>query len=179
MIKWPNMLLVAGTGRNVGKTTFVCKVVANVSKDQPIIAIKITPHIHDLCSHCKILLQTERLIITEETSKEYSKDSSKMLAAGAQKVYYVQGADDQFSKVIDFLKPLIPNNEALVCESAALRNIVQPGYFVLMSVNKNEPLKKNAHLLEYAYHHIIDYDYQVDDLKFKNGKWLRNCQAIK
>ena len=75
MKQWPNMLLVAGTGRNVGKTTFVCRIISNISKNQPIIAIKITSHIHELCSSCNILFQLPNLIIAEEKSTTSYKDS--------------------------------------------------------------------------------------------------------
>jgi len=171
MIHWPNMLLVAGTGRNVGKTTFVCNVINNVSKDQPIIAIKITPHLHELCRSCKIMFHSSDLIIAEETSLTSHKDSSKMLAAGAQIVYYIQGSDNQMEQVINLLTPLISNTTAIICESAALRNYLIPGQFVLINSSKGDKSNKNMDKLLIADKSIIDYNYKISDFNFKNGVW--------
>lgn len=171
MMNWPNMLLVAGTGRNVGKTTFVCKVIENVSKKSPIVAIKITPHVHDLCDSCVTLFKSDKLTITEETSKTLPKDSSKMLAAGAQKVYFIQGADDQLDKVIEFLRNIIPERTAIICESAALRNFINPGLFVLMSIKSDGVIKKNADKIPLANLHIWDYNYNATEFYFLSGKW--------
>jgi len=172
MIHWPNMLLVAGTGRNVGKTTFVCKVISAISNNQPIVAIKITPHVHDLCDSCITLFRSDKLTITEETSKYLPKDSSKMLAAGASKVYFIQGADDQLEKIVEFLRVLIPENCAIVCESAALRKIINPGLFILMSVKAEGVIKKNADKVSLANLHIWDYKYSIEPIDFENGKWM-------
>ena len=175
MINWPNMLLVAGTGRNVGKTTFVCKVIENVSKKLPVIAIKITPHVHNLCDSCVTLFKSDKLTITEETSKTLPKDSSKMLAAGAQKVYFIQGADDQLEKVIEFLRKIIPESTAIICESAALRNFINPSLFVLMSVKSNGVNTKNADKVSLANLHIWDYKYNATEFCFESGGWeIRN-----
>lgn len=172
MMYWPNMLLIAGTGRNVGKTTFACKIIENISKTVPVVAIKITPHVHELCPSCQVLYKSANLSITEETSKDAPKDSSKMLAAGAQKVYYVQGADAHLQHVVEFLQERIPNDSAVVCESAALRNKVAPGLFVLMSTTPQESLK-NEGLIGLAQVHILDYVYDPGQFRFENGMWIQ------
>lgn len=173
MNTWSNMLLVAGTGRNVGKTTFVCRLIEQISNQQAIIAIKVSPHIHDNdVSHCKIIHKTEGLIIVEETSVYSNKDSSRMLAAGAQKVFYIQSNGDALSKAVEILKVLIPDDIALICEAAALRELIEPGCFVLMSSNK--PIVKNKHLLPLAHKHIVNFDYKITDFIFEKGKWKEN-----
>lgn len=170
MIEWKNMLLVAGTGRNVGKTTFVCNVIKHISHNQPIMAIKISPHLHDEdCSHCKVIFKCKDLIITEETSINNKKDSSKMLAAGAQKVYYIQCDTSTIKESIRVLKEIIPDSVALVCESAALREKVNPGYFVLMS--GKEAIVKNKHLLPFANKHIVNFNYESCSFLFENNGW--------
>jgi hypothetical protein len=156
----------------VGKTTFVCKVIENVSKKSPIVAVKITPHVHDFCDSCVTLFKSDKLTITEETSKTLPKDSSKMLAAGAQKVYFIQGADDQLDKVIEFLQEIIPESTAIICESAALRNFINPSLFVLMSVESDGVIKKNADKIKLANLHIWDYKYSIEPIDFETGRWM-------
>ncbi len=166
------MLLVAGTNRNVGKTTFACRLIKHISKKQNVVAIKITPHIHKLCNTCKIIYTSKGLIVSEETCKKTTKDSSKMLAAGAQKVFYVQANDNYLNKAIEILTPLIPDNYAVICESAALRNIVKPGLFVLMSTKDRKDNNKNIDKIPLADFHFYDYNYKVKDFDFKNSIWI-------
>ncbi len=174
MINWPNLLLIAGTGRNVGKTTFACTIIEQVSKTTNVIAIKITPHIHILCDSCVTILQAHDLLITEETSPELQKDSSKMLAAGAEKVYFIQGADNKMPRVLEFLQKVIPKNTAIICESAALRDYIKPGVFVLMSTDKSKQIVKNADKIELADIHIFDFEYDVNEFEYKEGTWEIN-----
>jgi len=171
MITWHNMLLVSGTARNVGKTTFVCKIIEAISKNQPIIAIKITPHFHELCSSCKLLYKSEKLIIAEEKSTKTEKDSAKMLAAGAHRVFYVQGADDKLPEAIEYIKPIIAFDIAVICESAALRNYIKPGLFVLMLPNKDDIAQKNKDKMPLADRKIFTFNYQSNEFEFENGKW--------
>ena len=54
MIRLPNLIIVSGTGQNVGKTTFVQSVI-NKFSSQNITAIKISPHKHEQCESAKII----------------------------------------------------------------------------------------------------------------------------
>ena len=171
MIEWPNLLIISGTSRNVGKTTFACKLINQIAKENTVTAIKVTPHFHELGYSANILYKSDELVISQEMDADIPKDSSKMLNAGASKVYYIQGDDSQLEKVIDFLKPLIPNTNAIVCESAALRRLINPGVFVLMSINKNIPLNKNRDMIPLASCHIWDYNYSIKDFVFDKERW--------
>lgn len=169
MINWPNLFLVAGTGRNVGKTTFVCDIIKRISQQQAIIAIKITPHLHNDCNHCKTLYQSDNLIISEETSNNTGKDSTKMLKSGAEKVYYIQGADNVLDFVAAYLIDKIPGTQPIICESAGLVNFVKSGLFVVMQ--KSSGIAKNDYLKRADNRMIIDFEYDVSDYLFKDGKW--------
>lgn len=171
MKKWPNLLLVSGTSRNAGKTTFACKLIKHIAKSNTVVAIKITPHFHELGCFANVLYKSEELVISQEMDTDIPKDSSKMLAAGASKVYYIQGDDSQLEKVIDYLKPLIPNTNAIVCESAALRSIAEPGILVFMSIDRSLPIKKNSDKISLADYHYWDYNYSIEDFDFNDGEW--------
>ena len=45
-ISFPNLLLVAGNGRNVGKTWLVCRIIEKISQNQKVTAVKISSHYH-------------------------------------------------------------------------------------------------------------------------------------
>jgi hypothetical protein len=169
MMEWKNMLVLAGTNRNVGKTTLACKIIRQISQAQPVVAVKITPHFHADCSSCQMLFAAEGLQITKELSTQSSKDSSLMLAAGASEVYYVQAKDDKLSVVIGFLKNHISESQPVVCESAAIRNFINPGKFILLSGDKI-PLK-NLDKISLADAHLQNFDFNAIQFAYSSGGW--------
>jgi hypothetical protein len=166
---WKNMLLIAGTNRNVGKTTFACRIIEQVSLYQTVVAIKITPHFHSNCNTGITLFESKNLIIAEETSSSTLKDSSKMLLAGAGKVFYIQATDEKMQDAVDYLMQLIPYDVAVVGESAALRNYLKPGLFVVMSLSGS--ISKNSDMIPLADLHLVDFNYNVGQISFNEGLW--------
>ncbi len=167
MKNWENLLVIAGTNRNVGKTTFACKVIEQVSVNYPVTAIKITSHFHASCASCRIIYESDTIVITQELSETSPKDSSKMLAAGAKIVYYVQAADEKLNEVISVLEPLMPKNEPIICESAALREFINPGLFVVLAGDKEAV--KNQHLIVQADIYFKDFEFKFDSIGFVDG----------
>lgn len=123
----PNFLLVSGSGRNVGKTTAGCAVVAANAKNAPVFAMKISPHFHPLTSSLSILFQSSRLVIAEEYDSFSGKDSSRYLAAGAKRVFYVQVLDEKLPELVQWIRRHIHENMPVVCETASLGSVVIPG----------------------------------------------------
>ncbi|MGE4289148.1 MAG: hypothetical protein AB7E36_10685 [Salinivirgaceae bacterium] len=169
MMEWKNMLVVAGTNRNVGKTTLACKIIHQISQLQPVVAIKITPHFHADCSSCQLLYVEKGLQITKELSTTSHKDSSLMLAAGASEVFYVQATDEKLPIVINFLIQRIAENIPVVCESAAIRNFINPGKFILLSGNKI-PLK-NLDKIPLADAHLQNFYFNAIQFAYSSSGW--------
>jgi len=143
-----NTIIVAGTGQNVGKTTFVCNL---ISENNNIIAIKISPHFHKLTKTDKILVQTNNYIIIEETKTNTGKDSAKMLKAGAKKVFYVQSTDKYLPLVFNEIKKLIPKKSDIIIESGGARNIFKPNLFIMIKHADTNKIKlKSVKLLNLA-----------------------------
>ena len=61
-----------------------------------ITAIKITPHFHETTEGLLTISEITGYTIYEETERNSFKDTSRMLAAGAHKVYFAKVWDDQF-----------------------------------------------------------------------------------
>ena len=53
MLDLPNMIIVGGAGRNVGKTEFACELIRQSAERHSVVAVKVTT-IHDVngCSSC-------------------------------------------------------------------------------------------------------------------------------
>ena len=131
-MKITNLLLIAGTGTKSGKTSLACRILKDF-KELGITAIKITPHFHETTAGLVPLDENKGYSIYEETEMDSRKDTSRMLHAGALKVFFAKVWDDQLPDVFKKILEYIPPNTPVVCESPALRHFAEPGVFVIMT----------------------------------------------
>ncbi len=171
------MLIVAGTGRNVGKTSFVCEMIARFAKKQEVLAIKISPHFHHISESEKLIERTEYYEIIEELTPVFSKDSSRMLKAGAKQVFYVQTkTDDALPQVIEILKSFWTADTAVVCESGGLRHFIEPGLFVVCHSKSQPEMKPHLKILETKVDQFLlfqnsKFDFDLTKFKFEDSSW--------
>jgi hypothetical protein len=128
----PNLLLIAGTGTKAGKTTVACRII-ELFPELQITAVKITPHFHETTPGLILLEEGDGYAVYEEKESSASKDTSRMLKAGAVKVYFAKVWDNKLADVFERILKLIPENVPIVCESPALRYFIEPGVFVIVS----------------------------------------------
>jgi hypothetical protein len=131
------LIVVGGTGRNVGKTEFVCQLIERISDQFPVYALKVSAIFPDE----KIFHGTHSggettLQLFEETKRTTEKDTSRMLRAGASRVFYLQSDDAGIETgYVRFIKH-VPENGVVVCESNSLGRFVKPALaIVVKSVN--------------------------------------------
>ncbi len=135
--KWANILLVAGSGRNVGKTTFICQLLDSIKEMNPI-AIKISPHFHEPTEGLKLLSEDKNYQIFEETQKDKPKDSSRYLKHGAKKSIYIQSQDEHLLEVFIALFPFLDAESPVLIESASLHKYVHGGLFLFIYNDEKE-----------------------------------------
>ena len=172
----PNVLLIAGAGRNTGKTTLACAIIRQISRGNKVAAIKISPHPHRQNPQQKIIEETSRYMIIEETDKHTAKDSSRMLRAGAHRVYYLQSTDRHIRMPFNKIMEMIPSGTAVVCESGALLNEVRPGLFLMLNRKGESTVRKGIDQLPYPPDQRIvfdgkDFDADITKISFRNDKW--------
>ena len=178
----PKLLLIAGTGRNTGKTTLACHIIRKFSAVQPIIGIKITPHFHKESQSGKILINTADLFIAEETNPATEKDSSLMLFAGAQMVYFVMAGDEHLVEAYNEIHKRIPENALIICESGGLRHKLVPGLFFMMTGKESGITKPATEKLMLLADRQIYFDgekinFDLDVIEIVNNQWtLKNLQ---
>jgi len=136
-------VIIAGTARNVGKTTLACRIIKqNSSKN--IIALKFVTlkeggQIHSHHSDVKTYS------IIEETNLKSSKDTVKMLKSGAKKAYLIVSKEEFVEKALSEFIRLLDNDDFVIVESATLRNYIIPRKFIIVdregAVNKKEYIK--------------------------------------
>jgi molybdopterin-guanine dinucleotide biosynthesis protein len=147
-----NVLLISGTGRNVGKTTLACRLIEHFRKHN-IIGVKISPHFHPYDEKQEqLIFKSEEIIILEEQSAGRPKDSSRMLRAGAKRVFFIMAKDEHLQKAFSTINELLKEKHPMIIESAALRNYMRPAVFVLMDSEETakDSLQKNTHLRSWA-----------------------------
>jgi len=141
---YPNILLVSGSSRNVGKTAFICIALKQFSNTYPIISIKISPHFHKTTDHLIFLKDTEQCKITIETSTFSNKDTSKYLQAGTLKSFFIQCQDSEVVNAFDFVVSKYQKNQLFIVESGNLKDHIKPGVSIFITnSNKDDIIKKN------------------------------------
>jgi hypothetical protein len=172
----PQMLLIAGTGRNSGKTTLACRIISKFSKTLPLVAVKVTPHFHKIIPGGKVIINERHLYIGEETNPSSGKDSSRMLAAGAHQSFFVMTTDEYLGKAISRIITLIAEKSLLVCESGGLRHWVIPGLFLMMNRPGQEEQKSCSTTLKSLADRLIAFDgremdFDLQSIKIINNRW--------
>lgn len=118
------IIMVAGAGQNVGKTTLCCELIKVLTPLHHLTAIKLASHRHELSPRQKILFQEDSLIIADETDTRSGKDSARFLNAGAKQALFVQSTDEQLPVLVSWIN--INIDGWLVIESGILGDYLHP-----------------------------------------------------
>jgi hypothetical protein len=128
-----NLIIVAGAGRNVGKTELACRLIRKFSTRTDIYALKVSAiHPDEGIFHGDHTNLESGIDLVEETRIGLEKDTSRMLQAGATRVFYLQGDDRRIRAGYLRFQSLVPADAAIVCESSSLWKYVQPGLLLLL-----------------------------------------------
>ncbi len=189
MIDIPCMIMVGAGDRNIGKTEFVCSLIRKFGSEHNIIGIKVTT-INELDSSCPrggegcgVCARLEgNFCITEETNNLSNKDTCRMLAAGAKKVFWLRVLKNHFEEGITALLEVIGNDQIMICESNSLRSIVEPGLFFMVRNGKATRCKPSAkEVIRYADDIVLfdgnQFDIDINSIKLVNGKWAMKMNA--
>jgi len=132
MKKLNDLILVSGSGRNCGKTALACALIKTLSGTEKVTAIKITPHFHFTGGQQQLMEQGPGYRIFVEKDAGTGKDTSRMLRAGAQTVYFVQCADRGVNRAMESLMRFHSTDGVFVCESGSLGLFFKPAFHVLV-----------------------------------------------
>jgi len=176
-----NLLIIAGTGTKSGKTTLACRIIEQF-KSLDIYSIKITPHFHETTAGLIMISEKKGYSIYEETNRETTKDTSRMLNAGSYKVYFAKVWDDQLFTAFNEIMKLIPSGAPVICESPALRNFTEPGVFLIINsktINKHKDIK-HLQLLPHLMFELEELENTVSiPIGFEGGKWSYKKSGLK
>ena len=178
MEKFEHILLVSGGKRNVGKTTFICNIVA-MHKNQAVTAVKISPHFHEPTAGLQAITKGDGWQLFKETNTGLDKDSSLYLKSGATESFYLQSKKDSLKDAFKALSPLLPANKPTIIESAGLMDIIKPGLYVVV-LPDGECLKKEIESKLMLADLIVISDgkkfYPPSEKISYKGKWALNTK---
>lgn len=164
------MLIVRGTGRNVGKTLSACNIIKQLAEKHNPVGVKISPHFHSLDGIQDCIHKSEKLIIVEEKNIS-GKDSSRMLQAGAKKVFYIQAKNDQLPEAINLLSVHLNPYEPVVVESGGLYDYIEPSLLITIIGNKNGKeinIRNSTNALNLPSAKV--HEFMWNSIQFKNRK---------
>ncbi len=152
MILYNKMIIVGGTGRNIGKTHLAEMVIKKLADQAEVMAVKISnlnPGNRDLHGSHEMVVEDDFLIY-EEKNREGGKDSMRFLKAGAKRSFFIITDDAHLPLAFDRLMTKIKSNVVMVCESNALRQWIVPGLFLMVSDAQQERKKDLEGLFAWA-----------------------------
>jgi len=178
MMYYPDLLLIGGSSRNVGKTTLILHYIQKFKDIFPIIGLKVTsiyPNDETLHGYHKNSLAKNYEIFKEDTY-DGIKDTSKMLLAGAKDVYYIRTLDQFISEAFLKFSENISTETKIICESVSLRKYIQPGLFILIQHSKPHQMKSSYTELKPLADLIItsngnNFDFDTDHIGYFNERW--------
>ena len=191
-----NMIMIGATGRNTGKTEMACRLIKKFISSYTVIALKVTTvketdgKCHGGDERCgKYSSLNANYSLTEEVSDNPPKDTGKMLAAGAHKVYWLEVKKEYLAEGLEKFLKLIGNgpDNIIICESNSLRTVVKPGLFLINQNIRESSIKPSCQNVLNHHDYMIHFDsekfvFDIDaaDINYAEKRWSvrENATAI-
>ncbi|HVG27084.1 MAG TPA: hypothetical protein VM865_05730 [Acidobacteriaceae bacterium] len=122
-------IVIGGHTRNIGKTSVVAGLIAALPQLNWT-AIKITQFGHGVCSAngepCDCEIADHTLALSEERDPTSGTDTSRFLAAGASRVFWLRTRQGQLSEAMPRLRSLLASSTNVILESNSVLRFLQP-----------------------------------------------------
>lgn len=173
-----HLLMIGGSGRNVGKTTLALEIIRKFAETVNITGLKVSTHnLKDRAFHgSHNSMEINDYSISVETCQNPGKDTARMIFAGAKQAYYIESPDTLiYESYIKFKELYLPEGP-IICESKSLRKFVIPGLFIFLI----DPLKAKTDVIEYEavadhVHYFIpakpSFNDLVDQIEYTKKGW--------
>lgn len=143
------VIVIGGHTRNIGKTSVVAGIIAAMP-ERRWTAIKITQFGHNVCSAngepCDCHTADHTLAISEERDRASGTDSSRYLAAGAQRSFWVRTRQGQLHEAMPRVRSLIAEAANVIIESNSVLRFLRPDLFLSVLSPQIADFKDSARL---------------------------------
>ncbi|MEI6173635.1 MAG: hypothetical protein WCR01_07765 [Bacteroidota bacterium] len=130
---FPQFIIISGSGKKVGKTYLAVNLIRSFSGKFPLLALKISPHLHDSLGNSGMVAASAGIRIFQDM-EPHRKNSGKFLEAGAARSFFMETDDEHLAEAFErFMKECNPQNEPVIIESGALGHLIQPGLLIFIN----------------------------------------------
>lgn len=141
------IVVIGGHSRNIGKTSVVCALISAMPECRWI-AMKITQFGHGVCSAnsepCDCETADHTVAISEERDRATGTDSSRYLAAGAARSYWVRTRQGQLAEAMPRIRAILATAENVILESNSVLRFLQPDVYASVLDPKVGDFKRSA-----------------------------------
>jgi hypothetical protein len=141
------IIVIGGQSRNMGKTSVVAGLIAALPPYNWT-AFKITQFGHGQCSldgepcHCATADHT--WAISEEKDLSGKRDSSRFLAAGAKRSFWVRTEQGRLAEAMPVLRRRLSESENAILESNSILKFIRPDLYITVLNPATEDFKTSA-----------------------------------
>ncbi len=183
MIGMPGMLMIGAAGRNAGKTEFACRLIQKFCSVEAITGLKVTtikerdgtcPRGGQGCGVCSSL--QGNFCLTEEQIENPEKDTARLLAAGAERVFWLRVMKENLVEGLAAAREGIGPDRIIICESNSLRLVAQPDLFFIVREAAAPDYKESAAAVRgHADREVLSdgqgFDLDLADITLSGGRW--------
>ncbi len=188
-IRFPKMVMIGAAGRDAGKTYFATTLLRRFSNAHDIIGIKVTPieRVEQSCPHgrtdCNVCASLKgKFEIVEETDPAPDKDTCKLLAAGAKRVYWLRSLKSHLKEAAAALLEIVGEDKICICESNSLRNVVEPGIFLMLKNRNTKDVKPSSEKVAHQADRLVlfdgaNFEIDLDNITLAESGWTLKANA--
>jgi len=165
MIRAPQILLIGASGRNQGKSTLACGLIARYAARRRIVGVKVTtiqerngecPRGGEGCGVCASL--EGNWALTEELGENPHKDTGRMITAGADQVFWLRVCREHLDEGMRALFDRVGSDRPVVCEGNSPRLVLHPGLFLVTRDRVGAALKPSAAAVDHHMDQALVFD---------------------
>jgi len=133
------VIVIGGQSRRVGKTSVVAGIIAALPEYRWS-AFKITQHRHGLA----VGSQNDTWAISEESDRNGNSDTSRFLAAGAERAFWVRTNPGCLAEAMPAVRNRLGESINAIVESNSLVRFLKPDLYLLVTDPANTDFKSSA-----------------------------------
>ena len=141
------LIVIGGHSRSVGKTSVVAGLIAALP-EYNWTALKITQYGHGVCSMngepCHCATDDHSWAISEELDRSGESDSSRFLAAGAARAWWVRTEQGRLAEPLPALRDVLAESENAILESNSILKFLRPDLYLTVLDPATADFKKSA-----------------------------------
>jgi hypothetical protein len=141
------IVVVGGHSRSVGKTSVVAGLIAALP-ELHWTALKITQYGHGVCSlngeSCHCATDDHSWAISEEKDRSGDSDTSRFLAAGAVRAWWVRTEQGRLAEAIPTIRRKLAESENAILESNSILKFVRPDLYLTVLDPTTADFKRSA-----------------------------------